>query len=67
MKRYFKTIFVTAVPFVITLGFAYLIGSFLSVSWNAAEWTGDMRIIMAEFGMCFGLALYMKLYKEMLV
>ena len=67
MSRYFRTIFVTAVPFCITLFFAYLIGSFLSVSWNAAEWTADMRIIMSEFGMCFGLALYMKLYRETLV
>ena len=66
MNRYFKTIFVTAVPFVITLFFAYLIGSFLNVSWNAAEWTPDMRILMSEFGMFFGLALYMKLYRETL-
>ena len=67
MSRYFRTILVTAVPFCITLFFAYLIGSFLSVSWNAAEWTLDMRVLMAEFGVCFGGALYMKLRSELLV
>lgn len=67
MKRYFKTIFATATPFAITLFFAYLIGSFLNVSWNAADWSGDMRILMSEFGMAFGGALYMKLRVEMLV
>ena len=67
MKRYFKTIFVTATPFCVTLFFAYLIGSFLSVSWNPAEWTADMRILMTEFGMAFGGALYMRLHWERLL
>ena len=67
MTRYFKTIFITAVPFAITLFFAYLIGSFLSVDWNPAEWTMDMRILMTEFGVAFGGALYLKLRSEMLV
>lgn len=67
MKLYFKTIFATATPFIITMFFAYLIGSFLSVAFNPAEWTMDMRVIMAEFGLCFGFALYMKLFYERLV
>lgn len=67
MIRYFKTIFTTTTPFIITLFFAYLIGSFLSVAWNPAEWTIDMRILMSEFGVCFGLALYLKLFYEGLV
>lgn len=67
MKLYFKTIFVTAVPFAITLFFFYLIGSFLGVSWNPAEWSMDMRILMVLFGMCFGGALWLKLSYEELV
>jgi hypothetical protein len=67
MKTYFKTIFAVSMPFVVTLFMAYLVGSFLSVSFNPAEWTLDMRIIMAEFGVCFGIALYLKLFYERLV
>ena len=67
MSRYFKTIFVTVVPFVVTLFVAYLIGSFISIAWNPAEWTMDMRILMPEFGVAFGGALYMKLRSELLV
>lgn len=67
MKQYFTTIFVTVVPFTITLFFAYLIGSFLSISWNPIDWTMDMRILMTEFGVVFGGALYIRLRYEGLV
>lgn len=67
MKLYFKTIFTTAVPFVVTMFFAYLIGSFLSVSFNPVEWTLDMRCLMAIFGLGFGIMLWLKLSFERLV
>lgn len=67
MRIYFKTIFATVVPFVVTLAIAYLIGSFLNVSFNPVDWTADMRIVMATFGWTFGGALYMKLRYERLV
>lgn len=67
MKLYFKTIFTACVPFSVTCFIAYLIGSFLCVDFNPAEWTMDMRILMAEFGVMFGGALYLKLYYEDLV
>ena len=67
MTQYFRTIFVTIMPFVTTLFFAYLIGSFLSVSFNPAEWTIDMRMLMSEFGVAFGGALLLKLRSERLV
>ena len=67
MKLYFKTIFTTAVPFVITCFMAYLIGSFLNVSWNPVDWTLDMRILMSIFGMVFGVMLWFKLTFEGLV
>ncbi len=67
MNLYFKTIFTTITPFGVTLGMAYLIGSFLNVSFNPTEWPLDMRIVMATFGWCFGIALYMKLKFERLV
>lgn len=67
MNTYFKTIFTTAVPFIVTMFFAYLIGSFLSVSFNPVDWTMDMRILMSIFGMCFGVMLWFKLTFEGLV
>lgn len=67
MKLYFKTIFTTAVPFIVTMFFAYLIGSFLNVSWNPVDWTMDMRILMSIFGMGFGIMLWLKLTFERLV
>lgn len=67
MKLYFKVIFTACVPFIVTLFMAYLIGSFLNVDFNPAEWTMDMRILMSEFGVMFGGALYLKLYYEDLV
>lgn len=67
MKLYFKVIFTACVPFIVTCLMAYLIGSFLNVSFNPAEWTMDMRILMSEFGVMFGGALYLKLYYERLV
>ena len=67
MKLYFKTISVTIIPFFVTLGMAYLIGSFLNVSFNPVDWPLEMRIVMSTFGWTFGIALYMKLKYERLV
>lgn len=67
MKLYFNVIFTTAVPFIITCFMAYLIGSFLNVSFDPVEWTMDMRILMSIFGMVFGMMLWLKLSFEGLV
>ena len=67
MRTYFKAIFVTITPFFVTLAMAYLIGSFLNVSFDPVDWTVDMRIVMATFGWVFGVALYVKLKFERLV
>lgn len=67
MKLYFKVIFTACVPFIVTCFMAYLIGSFLCVDFNPAEWTMDMRSLMSIFGMVFGLMLWLKLRFEGLV
>lgn len=67
MTRFFKTIFLTCTPFAVTLFLAYLIGSFLNISWNPVDWTMDMRILMTEFGFAFGGALYVRLRWDMLL
>ena len=67
MQLYLKTIFATITPFFVTLAMAYLIGSFLNVSFNPVDWTVDMRIVMATCGWVFGVALCVKLKFERLV
>ena len=67
MKRYFKTIFVNVMPFMLMLAAAYLVGSFVNVSWNPVEWDRDARIVTSIWGLGFGVALHMKLYAEALV
>ena len=67
MKRYFKTIFVNVIPFMLMLAAAYLVGSFVNVSWNPVEWDRDARIVTSIWGLGFGVALHMKLYAEALV
>ena len=67
MKLYFKSIAVTIVPFVVSMFMFYLIGSFLSVSFDPAEWTLEMRSLMAIFGGVFGGAMYLKLQLERLL
>jgi len=64
MKLYFKTIFTTAVPFVLALLGAYLVGSFINVALNPELWTVDSRVFMSIAGMVFGLMLYARLNIE---
>jgi hypothetical protein len=64
---YLKVIALTCFPFMVTEFIAYLIGSFVSVSFNPELWTLDLRTLMPWLGMLFGIALYMKLNKENLV
>ena len=67
MKMYFKAIALTITPFVVSMCLFYLIGSFLSVSFDPAEWTLEMRSLMAIFGGVFGGAMYLKLQLELLL
>lgn len=67
MKMYFKAIALTITPFVVSMCLFYLIGSFLSVSFDPAEWTLEMRSLMAIFGGVFGGAMYLKLQLERLL
>jgi len=61
---YFKCLSLTCIPFVVTLFMSYLIGSFISASWNPELWNVDMRVYMSIFGLCFGYAVYTKLKLE---
>ena len=67
MNRYFKTIFVTVVPFILALACAYLVGSFVCVSLDPSLWDFRDRLTTAVAGIAWGIALYMRLMFEGLV
>jgi hypothetical protein len=67
MIKYFKTIFINATPFVITVLAAYLLGSFINISWNPVDWEREARLITSIWGIAFGFALHTKLHFEGLV
>jgi hypothetical protein len=67
MFRYLKTIVVNTVPYIIMLCAAYLIGSFINISWNPVDWEREARIVTSIWGIVFGIALHTKLWMEGLV
>lgn len=67
MTRYLKTLFVTLVPFVLGFFTCYLVGSFVSVSFDPTLWTFESRCMTAVIGYLWGAALYLKLTFEGLV
>ena len=67
MVRYFKTLFITLVPFVLGFVVCYLVGSFIEVSFDTVLWERDTRIGAVIGGFVWGFALYMKLFWEELV
>ena len=52
-----KTVF----PFVVTCAIFYLIGSFVSVSFDPDYWTADCRVLMCLFSFSFGAALLFRI------
>ena len=51
----------TLVPFIVTCAVMYLVGSFISVGWDIATWTWELRVLMATFGITFGFALWLRM------
>ena len=67
MNRYFKTIFVNSMPFILSLLGAYLVGSFVCVSLDPTNWDFQDRLTTVVAGLVWGFALHMKLTWEGLV
>lgn len=61
MKNYFAVIGFAIIPFVLGMFTAYLVGSFINVSFDPALWEHDSRVFMSIVGLCAGVALYLKL------
>jgi ABC-type multidrug transport system permease subunit len=56
-----KTIHQSLTPIAVGLFLFYLIGSFISVSFNPVDWSIECRILTTVFGFIFGLMIEMKL------
>lgn len=56
-----KEITFIVTPFVVTCAMAYLLGSFVSASWNPQDWTWMARMVSAIWGMTFGFMLLIRL------
>lgn len=67
MTRYFNTIFFNLVPFVMGFFVCYLLGSFVSVSFDPVMWSIEARTITTVCGFFWGCAIWLKLMAEELV
>lgn len=61
MQAITKEIAWVLMPFAVTYFMFYLIGSFVSVSFDPTIWTPECRIICSVFGFAWGVALLTKL------
>lgn len=51
----------TVFPFVVTCVILYLIGSFISVSFDPSDWTFECRMVTSIASFAFGFALLMRI------
>jgi hypothetical protein len=49
------------IPVAFAWGMTYLLGSFVSASWNLTEWEPKARIVCAIWGSVFGAVIWNKL------
>ena len=58
-----KEIIFVITPFVATCAVMYLIGAFVSASWNPQDWTWMARVVCAIWAMSFGFMLLFRLQR----
>ena len=64
MKRYFSTIGFFMTPFIISYAFWYVIGAGISASWDTANWTMDLKIVLTVWAGCFAFMMFYRPQKE---
>jgi hypothetical protein len=52
------------VPYFVSYGFWYFVGSFISASWYPDAWTWELKVVMTIWAFFFGLAILWKLEAE---
>jgi len=65
MKKYFATIGYCMTPFIISYAFWYVIGAGISASWDLANWTMDLKIVLTVWAGCFAILMLLKLDDEL--
>ena len=61
MKHTVEKSFQSVFPFVVTMACMYCVGAFTSASWDLADWTEDLRAVMAVWAVVFGFMLWIRL------
>ena len=65
MKRYFATIGYCMTPFVISYAFWYVIGAGISASWDLANWTAGLKVVLTVWAGGFGTIMLLKLNTDL--
>lgn len=64
MKRYFAIVGYVLTPFIVSYAFWYVIGAGISASWDTANWTADLKVLLGFWAIFFGLALFVRIEQE---
>ena len=64
MKRYFSIIGYCMTPFIVSYAFWYVIGAGISASWDAANWTMDLKIVLTVWACVFAFMMFFRLEHE---
>ena len=59
-----KEIIGIVVPFAVTCAVMYLLGAFVSASWNPQDWTWMARFVSTIWGVSFGFMLLFRLNRS---
>jgi len=59
--KYARELALIFTPVTFAWSMTYLVGAFVSASWDISEWPSDFRILFAIWGSAFGFAVWHKL------
>ena len=65
MKKYFATIGFFMTPFIISYAFWYVIGAGISASWDLANWTMNLKIVLTVWAWGFATIMLFKLNDDL--
>ena len=65
MKKYFATIGFFMTPFIISYAFWYVIGAGISASWDLANWTTGLKVMLTVWACVFAIMMLFKLNDDL--
>ena len=63
MKNYAAKVLSIVIPFAVSYGVVYLMGSLFNATFDLTAWTADSRFVATIFGNVYGIAVLVKLEK----